>query len=196
MPMLSEAVAETVTVPETVAPEVGAEIETAGEVVSPVTGGGMTTLFTVTETAVEVLVFPAVSRATAVRTCEPLEVLVLSKETEYGLVVSSLPRLVPSNLNCTPTTPILSEAVAETVVEPETMEPEVGAVMEMEGIVVSATILFTVTITLEEVILFPAASLATAVRVCEALEAVVLSQEIEYELVVSSLPRFEPSNLN
>jgi hypothetical protein len=52
--------------------------------------------------------------------------------------VSSLPRFAPSNLNCTPATATLSEAVAETVtLEPETVLPPVGAVMETVGGVVS-----------------------------------------------------------
>src|SRR5262249_19247513 len=41
--------------------------------------------------------------------------------------------LTPSIRNCTPTTPTLSEAVAETVMEPETVAALAGAVMETVG---------------------------------------------------------------
>jgi len=42
-------------------------------------------------------------------------------------------------LNCTPATPTLSEALAETIKdEPETVAPFAGAVREMVGAVVSA----------------------------------------------------------
>ena len=95
--------------------------------------GAVLSLFTVTETELEVVVFPAASRATAVRVCEPLVAVVVSQEDEYGEVVSSVPRFTPSNLNCTPATPTLSEAVAVTEVVPETVAPEVGAVMETVG---------------------------------------------------------------
>src|SRR5437667_358431 len=82
--------------------------------------GGVRSLATVTVTVAEVVVFPAASRATAVRVCEPLLTAVVSQEREYVLVVSSGPRFAMSSLNCTPTTPTLSEAVAETVMVPET----------------------------------------------------------------------------
>src|SRR5437899_6851383 len=92
---------------------------------------------TVTVTAADVPVLPAASRATAVRVWEPLLVVVVSHEIEYGAVATSAPRFWPSSLNCTPTTPTLSEAVAETVVVPETVEPERGEVMLTVGGVVS-----------------------------------------------------------
>src|SRR5439155_23091416 len=106
---LSAAFAETVTPPDTVAPAAGAVIDTAGGVVS---GTG---LFTVTLTAAEVAVLPAASRATAVKLWLPFALKAAFQETEYGAVVTSAPRFVPSSLNCTPTTPTLSVALAETV---------------------------------------------------------------------------------
>ena len=51
----------------------------------------------------------------------------------YGAAVSSAPRFAPSSLNCTPTTPTLSDAVAETVTVPETVLPSAGAVRETVG---------------------------------------------------------------
>src|SRR5437899_3356374 len=100
--------------------------------------GGVVSFATVTLTAAELAVFPAASRATAVNAWEPLEAVVVFQEVEKGDVVSSAPRLAPSSLNCTPTTPALSEALAETVTVPETIAPEVGAVIETVGGVVSA----------------------------------------------------------
>src|SRR5258708_5028019 len=130
----------------------------------------------------------------------PLPVVVVFQETEYGAVVSSAPRLEPSSLNCTPTTPTLSEALAVTLVVPETVAPEAGAVMLTEGGVVSGGggggALFTVTVTAETGLTLPAASRATAVRVCEPLLAEAVFQDTEYGAAVSSAPRLEPSSLN
>ena len=56
-------------------------------------------LLIVMNRAAEVVRFPAVSRATAVKTCEPFTACVVSQVIAYGAVVVSAPRLVPSNLN-------------------------------------------------------------------------------------------------
>src|SRR6185436_9888048 len=163
--------------PDTTAPLAGAVIATVGSVVSA--------LLTVTVTVVAVAVLPAASRATAVSVWLPFATVVVSHVTPYGLVVSSAPRLAPSSLNCTPTTPMLSEAVAETAsVVPDTVAPLAGAVIATVGSVVSA--LLTVTVTFVAVAVFPAASRAT----------VVVSQVTPYGLVVSSAPRLAPSSLN
>ena len=87
-------------------PPSGAVIETVG---------GVRSFATVTATEV-VLALPAASRATAVRVWGPVAAVVVFHETEYGLVVSSAPRLAPSSLNCTPATARLSEAAADTVI--------------------------------------------------------------------------------
>jgi len=94
-------------------------------------------LETVTVTEAEVVVFPAASRATAVRMWEPLETPDVFQVPEYGATVSSVPRLEPSSLNWTPATPTLSEAVAEMTVEAETTEVETGVVTVTAGGVVS-----------------------------------------------------------
>ena len=88
--------------------------------------------------------------------------------------MTSAPRLARSSLNCTPTTPTLSVAVAETVIVPATVAPVVGAAMETVG-----GLLSTVTLTAGDVAVFPAASRATAVRVWEPLAASVVFQEME-----------------
>src|SRR5918996_428498 len=72
MPTLSEALAVTVTVFDTVAPDEGDVIKTVGEVIS---------LNTVTVTGSEVHRTPSRSRATAVRTCEPLAVVIVFQAT-------------------------------------------------------------------------------------------------------------------
>jgi hypothetical protein len=92
----------------------------------------------VTVTAVDVVWLPAASRARAVRVCVPLAAAVVSQEMEYGDAVSSAPRLAPSRRNCTPATPTLSEALADTVVAAETVAPLLGAVMLTVGAEVSA----------------------------------------------------------
>src|SRR5256885_1769470 len=157
------------------------------------TVGGVVSLNTVTVTAAEVVRLPAASRATAVSVCEPLLAVVVFHDIEYGVAVSSAPRLAPSNRNCTPTTPTLSEALAVTLVVPPTVAPETGEVMLTVGGVVS---LNTVTVTAAEVVRLPAASRATAVSVCEPLLAVVVFQETEYGAAASSTPRLAPSSRN
>jgi hypothetical protein len=74
MPTLSDALAETATVLETVAPFDGVAIETMGGVVSA------DELLTVTVTAVLVALFPAASLAIASSVCDPLLVLLVSHE--------------------------------------------------------------------------------------------------------------------
>ena len=51
----------------------------------------------------------------------------------------SAPKFIPSNLNCTPATPTLSDAFAATVILPETIEPEFGLVIDTVGGVISGT---------------------------------------------------------
>jgi len=93
----------------------------------------VTALLTVTATLAEVAVLPAASRTTAVRVWNALVAVVVSQETEYGEVVSSVPRFAPSSLNWTPETATLSEALAETVIVPATVAPEAGEEMETVG---------------------------------------------------------------
>src|SRR5437773_3049042 len=140
------------------------------------TVGGVVSLNTVTVTAAEVVRLPAASRATAVSVCEPLLAVVVFQETEYGAAASSTPRLAPSNRNCTPTTPTLSEALAVTLVVPPTVAPETGEVMLTVGGVVS---LNTVTVTAAEVVRLPAASRSEEGRVGEAWLAGGVLQETE-----------------
>src|SRR5213078_1645619 len=95
-----------------------------------VTIGGGAALETVTVTGSEVNRIPSASRATAVKVWNPLLVVVVSQETEYGGLKSSAPRLTPSSLNWTPATGIPAGLrLARTVIGPETVESEVGDVM-------------------------------------------------------------------
>lgn len=66
---------------------------TEGAVVS---GGGVTTLLTVTVREAATVVLPTASRAMAVRVWLPLLMVVVSKVVEYGLDVSSAPILLLS----------------------------------------------------------------------------------------------------
>jgi hypothetical protein len=72
-PIASAASAVTFTVPDTVAPSAGAVSATVGAV---------TSLSTVTSTAVDVRELPAASRATAVSVCGPLPAAVVLQDTE------------------------------------------------------------------------------------------------------------------
>src|SRR5206468_1690999 len=142
----------------------------------------------------EVVRFPAASRAVAVRVCEPLATVVVFQEIEYGDDVSSEPTLAPSTRNCTPAAPTSSEEEALAVVDPDTVAPDAGAVMLTEGGV--ASVPARRSSDLDEVVRFPAASRAVAVRVCEPLPTVVVFQEIEYGDDVSSEPTLAPSTRN
>src|SRR5947209_15935339 len=115
-------------------------------------------LSTVTLTAPAGAVFPAASRAMAVKLWEPLATRVVFHEREYGAAVTSAPRFAPSSLNCTPTTPTLSVALAETVTVPETVEPAAGAVMETVGGVLSVPPRSVVNVKSADVARLPAAS--------------------------------------
>src|SRR2546430_1172628 len=80
---------------------------------------------------------------------------VVFQEMEYGAAVTSAPRLAPSSLNCTPTTPTSSEALADTVIVRETVVPFSNEVMETVGGVLSISV---VNVKSDEVARFPAAS--------------------------------------
>src|SRR4029079_4362276 len=80
------------------------------------------------------------SRARAEKVWLPLASPAVLYETEKGAVVSSAPALAPSTRNCTPATPTLSAALAETVMVPETVAPAAGAVIATVGGVVSGAV--------------------------------------------------------
>src|SRR5439155_1451879 len=85
----------------------------------------------------EVVALPAASRSLALSVWAPLGTVVVFQDTEYGATRSSAPRLAPSSLHCTPTTPTLSSAAAETVTVFETVAPPSCALIETVGGVVS-----------------------------------------------------------
>src|SRR5689334_4868394 len=88
-----------------------------------------------TTTVIDVVaVFPAASRARAANTCEAFDAVVVFHVRPYGAVTSSAPRFAPSSRNCTPITPTLSAAFAETLTAaPVTIAPSDGAVKAMVG---------------------------------------------------------------
>src|ERR1035438_9795472 len=104
---------------------------------TPEITGGATALFTVTETALLVAVFPAASVAIAVKVCDPFVPVVVSHDSPYEgpAPVTGLPRFAPSTWNCTCVTPTLSEAFADTATVPASDAPLDGAVMETAGAV-------------------------------------------------------------
>src|SRR5207302_1811386 len=75
-------------------------------------------------------------------------------------------------------------------------EALVGSAWPAAWLIVTVGGLATVTVTGSDVHRAPSTSLATAVRVCEPLLAVVVFQETEYGAEVSSAPRLLPSSLN
>src|SRR5689334_4025799 len=149
----------------------------------PDTTGGLL-LNTSTSTSADVALLPDASRALADKVCAPLLVKPVLHEMEYGAVKSSAPSATPSRRNCTPATPALSLALALTVTTPDTLPAE-GAVITTVGDSVSG-ILFTVTITLVEVVILPAASLALAIKVWLPLAIKVVFHETVYGATRSS----------
>src|SRR5262245_29487315 len=88
----------------------------------------------------------------------PLETVVVFHGMVYGAAVTSAPRFWPSRVNWTPATVTLSLALAETVMVSETVAPEVGAVSETVGGMVSAAT--TAEAWFDGLLLLPAASCA------------------------------------
>jgi hypothetical protein len=81
-----------VIIPDTGFPLTGDVRLTAGAVGRSVAGRA---LETVTVTAAEFVRRPAALRATAVRLCKPLAVVLVSHETVYGATVTSAPSAAP-----------------------------------------------------------------------------------------------------
>ena len=77
------------------------------------------------------------------------------------------------------------------MIEPATVDADAGAVIVTVGDALS-----TVTVTAAEVVTLPAASRATAVRLCDPLLADVVFHGTEYGAVVSSAPSAAPSRRN
>ena len=98
-------------------------------------------LKTVTVTGAEVVVFPALSRATAVSVCVPFADFVVSQVALYGAAVLSAPSGWPSRRSCTPATPTLSLALAVTVTDVATVCPGAGLLIATVGGLVSASTL-------------------------------------------------------
>ena len=105
------------------------------------------TLDTVTVTDADVPKLFELSLATAVSTCVPLGVPIVFHGIEYVPefpVVTSVPKLLPSSVNCTPAIATLSVAVALIVMLPATKVPPTGDVIETFGGVVSTANVVTV----------------------------------------------------
>src|SRR5262249_10999927 len=135
-------------------------------------GGGR--LLTVTATADEVVLRPVLLVATAVNVCGPLMLAVVSQSTLYGAVVSAVPRLVLSILNCPDVTGQPPPAVAATVCAPLTSAPLAGVVSDTVG----GVGLLTVTVTAVAVAVRLLRFVATAVSVCGPLPTVLVSHSV------------------
>src|SRR3954469_14378680 len=90
-------------------------------------------LLTVTVTAAAVVVLPAASRAVAEMVWEPLVTPVVFQLSENGEAVSSAPWFTPSTRNCTPAKLPASDALAVKAVEPDTVAPATGALIDTVG---------------------------------------------------------------
>jgi hypothetical protein len=118
-------------VPETVAPEVGDEMDTVGGVV--------TVFLMVIETGALAVVFASALLATAVSEWLPLESVVVFSERLKGALVTVAPIVLPSTLNCTLV--VFADTFVETSMVPETVSPEVGEVMDTFGAAEAAELL-------------------------------------------------------
>jgi len=110
-----------------------------GDNVTAETMGGVVTLFTVTDTPALVLELFAESVAMALSICGPLVAVVVSQLKLYPgpAPVTTLPRLAPSNWNCTPVSDTISTALAVTVTVPLSIAPAAGAVTATDNGVAS-----------------------------------------------------------
>ena len=110
-----------------------------------------------------VAVLPAASRAVMVMTFAPLTRAMLALQEFVPVAVPDPPREL---VHVTCATPTLSEAVPEKAMGVLLTDVlAAGLLIETVGTVVSVVALETVTVTGADVVVLPAASLATAVRV-------------------------------
>src|SRR5919201_1946403 len=149
MPLASETVAPSATLPETSAPAAGAATATAGGVLSVV-------IVTTGETPE----FPAASYALVEMPCGPSATAVLSQLAVQGAADAVAIR-TPSTRNSTRETATSSDADAAIATDPRCSDPDAGAVSETVGGVWSST----VTVISEETPAFLAASSARACSV-------------------------------
>jgi hypothetical protein len=183
---LSEAVAETVAVPETVAPDAGELMET--------TGGVLSVLLTVKDTAALVVVCPVELLATATSEWLALASVVVFRDKLNGALVTAPPELLPSTMNCTLL--VLADTLVETVTAPETVAPESGELIEIVGAVDGAVELLTLTIDVPLMVERPDKVLATAASEWLALESVVVFREKLNGALVTAAPELLPSTRN
>src|SRR5438552_15771632 len=83
---------------------------------------GPAALVTVTVTPAAVAVLPSTSRARADSVCEPFVASPVLQDAEYGALVASAPSGAPSRRSWTLATQTLSEALADTVTVPDTVD--------------------------------------------------------------------------
>src|SRR5687768_15740619 len=94
-------------------------------------------LATVTVTGADVLVLPAVSRAVAVRVCDPSAKPDVVQLTLNGETVSGDPSCVPSTKKVTAATPVSSETLVVMGTVPDTDDPPLGDVIVTAGALAS-----------------------------------------------------------
>ena len=123
--VLADTLVETVIAPETVAPDSGELMEIVGAAV------GAVELLTVTIDVPLVVERPDKVLATAASEWLPSESVVVFRDKLNGALVTAAPELLPSTRSCT--LAVLAETLVETLMVPETVEPESGAVIETVG---------------------------------------------------------------
>ena len=185
------ALAVTVIVPETVAPEAGELIETLGGA-----GGTGLALLTLMETPALVAVCPPVLLAMAVSKWVLLESVAVFSATLKGALVSGSPALMPSTMNCTLVA--FPDALAVIAMVPETVAPEAGEVMATLGGASggAGVALLTLMDTAVLVAIFPCPVQATAVSKWLLLESVVVLSDRLKGALVTAVPTGWLSTMN
>ena len=190
-PVVFAALAVTIIVPETVAPEAGEVMETVGGA-----GGAGLALLTLMETPALVAVCPAEVLALAASEWLALERVAVLSENLKGALVIVGPALMPSTMNCTLVA--FADALAVTAMVPETVTPESGEVMETVGGAGggAGVALLTLTDTAALVAIFPCPVQATAVSKWLLLESVVVLSDRLKGALVTAVPTGLLSTMN
>ena len=85
----------------------------------------------------DVELFPAASLTIARRICVPFATCAVFHASEYGAAVSAEPTLLPSIWNWMLATPVLSDAFATIVTDPDTVALLTGELTDTDGATVS-----------------------------------------------------------
>src|SRR5258708_3163522 len=154
------------------------------------TGGVLSALLTVNDTAALVVVCPVELLATAASEWLPLARVVGFRDKLNGALGRGGGELRTSTRKCTLV--VLADTLVETVIVPESVAPDSGELMEIVGAAVGAVELLTVTIDVPLVVERPDKVLATAASEWLPLESVVVFRYMLNGALVTAAPGLLP----